>query len=88
MGVGTKRIKRVEWFVSNCLFEEDVLFLVSPALHHLVVWSRHVTAQFSLAPPHMPVFPGLVPANQICCLLYLSTPLCLSVILLSIRLSV
>lgn len=55
MGRGTKQIKRVEWFVSNCLFEEDVLFLVSPALHHVAVWSRHVTAQFSLAPPHMPL---------------------------------
>lgn len=55
MGVGTKRIKRVVWFVSNCLFEEDVLFLLRLALHHLAVWSRHVTAQFSLAPPHMPL---------------------------------
>lgn len=55
MGVGTKRIKRVVWFVSNCLFEEDVLFLLRLALHHLAVWSRLVTAQFSLAPPHMPL---------------------------------
>lgn len=37
---------------------------------------------------HASVFPGLVPANRICSLLHLSTPLCLSVILLSTCLSI